>query len=256
MKNTRGVQQKMKKDEKIVSVETLGLSQREFLTLFILKELKDSGPNYPRALYNLLTSNFSGKVHSYDYLCKTAKGLADSGDLLLSREAGRNFYEISAKGKKLYDWYQQNFKERLLEIKKVIDRFVFDLTGSGEHTPVEEELPEEYRRYFSKIISVKDLVRYVTLRTASKRTSVYMGEIGELLKMKFGWIASNGYIYDIASEMESRGSMVGQWESEKRTKRFLRITPEGEIHLKQIADDAAHRVKEIQHYLRQVLQFL
>ncbi|MED3554202.1 hypothetical protein [Cytobacillus praedii] len=245
-----------KSDLQPVTIETMGFSQREFLTLFILKELKESGPSYPRALYKLLISNFTGKVHSYDYLSKIAKQLAANGDLLLIKEAGRNYYELTEKGKKLYGWYQQNFKERLVEIKKVIDRFVFDITGSGERTPVDHELPEEYRRYFSKIVSVKDLVRYVTLKTASTRSNIYMGEIGELLKTKYGWIASNGYIYDISSEMEACGSLIGQWESEKRTKRHLRLTEEGKIHLKQIADDAAHRVKDVQHYLKQVLQFL
>lgn len=83
-----------------------------------------------------------------------------------------------------------------------------------------------------------------------------MGEISDLLKHKFGWIASNGYLYDLSHEMEETGLLVGRWESEKRTKRYLRITDEGQHHYKQIADSAAHQVQEIQKYLSSVLTFL
>lgn len=245
---------KMVNDEKSVTVETIGLSQREFMTLFLLKEL--SQPNYPRALHRVLCETFEGKTHSYDYLTKIAKQLSESGHLMLSPEGGRNYYQLTSKGKKLYEWYQDNFKERLLEIKKVIDRFVYSLTGSGDNPPVTHELPDDYRRYFSKIVSVKDLVRHITLKTASTRSSIYMGEIGDILKMKFGWASSNGYLYKLANDMEVDGSLIGQWESEKRTKRHLRLTEEGKIHLNQIANDSVHRLKEIQSYLRQVLNFL
>ncbi|WP_419880594.1 hypothetical protein ACN6MY_13145 [Peribacillus sp. B-H-3] len=246
----------MEKGQKdAVTVETTGLSQREFLTLFLLHTLSLKA-NYPRAIHQELKSMFTGKVHSYDYLCKIANNLVESGHLELYTNKGRNFYKINLKGKELLSWYHGNFAVRLKEVKKVIDRFMFDLTGSGINPPVQHDLPEEYRSYFSKIISVKDLVRYSTLKVAFHRKTFYMGEVGELLKGKFGWIASNGYLYDLSHEMEEGDLLIGWWESEKRTKRQLRITPEGEHHYKQIADSAAYRVQEIQKYISAVLTFL
>lgn len=237
------------------SVESIGLSQREFLTLFLLHSLSKKA-NYPRAIHGELKSSFTGKVHSYDYLCKIAKQLVASGHLSLFVEKGRNYYEIMDKGKELFIWYQNNFSKRFSEVKMVIDRFTYDLTRSGPNPPVIHDLPEEYRSYISKIVSVKDLIRYVTLKRAFSKRPIYMGEVADLLKHKFGWIASNGYLYDLSHEMEESGLLVGRWESEKRTKRYLRITDEGQHHYKQIADSAAQKVQDIQKYLSCVLSFL
>lgn len=248
--------EEMKKGDKITtSHESEGLSQREFLTLFLLHSLLRRA-NYPRAIHGELQHSFTGKVHSYDYLCKTAKQLVASGHLSLFVDKGRNYYEITNKGKELFTWYQDNFSTRFSEVKIVIDRFMYDLTGSGPNPPVTHDLPEEFRSYISKIVSVKDLVRYVTLKTAFSKRPIYIGEIADLLKHKYGWIASNGYLYDLSHEMEETGLLVGRWESEKRTKRYLRITDEGQYHYKQIADSAAHKVQEVQKYLASVLSFL
>lgn len=238
-----------------VSMETIGLSQREFNTLFILKTLLE-GSNYPKALYEELTERFNGKRHSYAYFCKVAKELAESGHLLLEKEGSFNVYHITKKGESLYQWYQLTFKKRLSEVKMVIDRFVYDLTGSGENPPVEHELPDEHRKYFAKLVSVMDLVRYVTLKAAMNRGNVHMAGIEDLLKQKYGWVTSSGYHYELAKDMERNGLLVGKWEGETRTKRLLRITEDGKHHYKQIADSAAARVQTVQHYLISVLNFL
>jgi DNA-binding PadR family transcriptional regulator len=247
--------QVIKSDQQSVSIESVGLSQREFLTLYLLHTLSRKS-NYPRAIHEELKTSFTGKVHSYDYLCKISNNLVEIRHLELYTNKGRNFYKITEKGKELLRWYQENFTERLTEVKLVIDRFTYALTGSGNNTPVHHDLPEEYRSYFSKLVSVKDLVRYVTLKTAFDGKKFYMGEVGEILKSNFGWIASNGYLYDLSHEMEETGLLVGRWESEKRTKRYLRITEDGKYHYTQIADSAAYQVSQIQKYINSVLSFL
>ncbi|WP_409305707.1 helix-turn-helix transcriptional regulator [Peribacillus sp. SCS-155] len=244
-----------KSNHQTVSLESVGISQREFLTMYLLHTLTEK-PNYPTAIHQQLKSLFSGKVHSYDYLCKTANNLVESKHLELYTKKGRNYYKITEKGTELLTWYQENFRDKLSEVKLVIDRFVFGLTGTGDNPKVEHDLPEEYRSYFSKLVSVKDLVRYVTLKMGFDGKRFYMGEVGDLLKENFGWIASNGYLYDLAHEMEEKGLLVGRWEGEKRTKRFLKITEEGRYHYKQIADSAAYQVREIQKYINSVLSFL
>ncbi|MBR8646066.1 hypothetical protein KEH51_25745 [[Brevibacterium] frigoritolerans] len=108
------------------TVETVGLSQREFLTIFLLHSLRIKA-NYPRAIHQDLKNTFTGKVHSYDYLCKISNTLVESNHLSLYTNKGRNYYQITEKGKELYIWYQENFLERFSEVKKVIDRFMFDL---------------------------------------------------------------------------------------------------------------------------------
>lgn len=157
------------------------------------------------------SERFNGKRHSYAYFCKVSKELAENGHLQLEKEGSFNVYHITKKGESLYQWYQLNFKERLCEVKMFIDRFVYDLTGSGENPPVEHELPDEHRKYFAKLVSVMDLVRYVTLKAAMIRGHVHMAGIEDLLKQKYGWVTSSGYHYELAKDMERSGLLVGQW---------------------------------------------
>lgn len=239
-----------------LQVEKLGFSQREFLTLFILRQLTFN-TNYPKNIHQLLIEQFPEKVHSYDYLCKVTKQLESEGLLQILPKGRANILTITSTGIHYLDQFELRFKAKLLEIKAVIDRFVKDITGSGQATPVVQQLGEEHRLFFSKLVSVKDLVRYVTLKEGQKkRTSLYMGEISLLLKEKYGWEASNGYLYELAMEMEKEGLLRGRWESERRSKRLLTITDEGVYYYQQIANSTRERLLKIQHFLTRILLLL
>ncbi len=236
-------------------LETAGLSQRQLITLFILKHLLE-GPNNPKTLYQSMSETLHHKSHSFSYFYKVANQLAANGDLVASKEGNSTYYRITSQGRDLYSWFQQNFKEQVSEVKKVIDRFVFELSRNGTNPPVEKQLSEEHRLYFSKLVSVKDLCRYVALKMALKRENIHIAGVDQYSKMKFGWSGSEGYLYDLAKEMEKEGILTGRWESEARTIRHLRITEQGKDFFKTIEGSAAERVKQVQHYLSTILNFM
>lgn len=238
-----------------VSLETVGLSHREFLTLYWLSELQH-GSQYPRALHKKLESEFPGKPNSYDYLCKVARNMEQDKLVTVMKESGRLYYSITPKGKERLSWYHDVYEKRLGEVKKVIDRLVSFITKSGRPSPIEHLLPEEHRTYFSKLVSVKDIVRYLALKIGLTR-SFYIGEVEHELVELIGWKPSNSYLYHIAQEMEEAGLVVGKWEDDrKRTKRMLRVTDEGAHHFQQIATTTRERAVSIQSYLNYVLRFL
>lgn len=244
-----------KKDLSPIRMDQLGFSQREFLYLFILKQLT-AGDSYPKLIHQQLRASFPEKVHSYDYLCKVAKKMAQEGLVDLSLDHRKHILTLTEKGVSFLQAHRSESAERLKEVLKVVDRFVKDLTGSGTTTPVVHQLSEEHRSFFSKLVSVKDLVRYITLKEAMLQTEIYMSEIRSLLQETFGWEASNGYLYVLASEMEETGLVTGRWESDKRSRRFLRITDEGTYHYKQIADSTRERLLQIQKFLNRILYLL
>lgn len=244
-----------KKDLSPIKMQHIGFSQREFLYLFIMSELT-AGESYPKVIHQKLRSTFPEKVHSYDYLCKVAKQMAQEGLVDLTVEHRRHILHLTKKGRDLLNEYRKQSSERLLEVKKVIDRFVKELTGSGQTTPVTNQLSEEYRSFFSKLVSVKDLVRFITLKEAMAQKEVYMSEVRSLLQDKFGWEASSGYLYVLANEMEENGLVIGRWESPKRSRRFLHITEEGKYHSKQIAESTRERLLLIQKFLNRILLLL
>ena len=51
-----------------------------------------------------LKSSFTGKVNDYDYLCKIARQLVQSGHLSIYKSKGRNVHQITATGRELFKW--------------------------------------------------------------------------------------------------------------------------------------------------------
>ncbi|MGE8081609.1 hypothetical protein [Peribacillus loiseleuriae] len=245
----------MKKKLIKVGLDQFGLTNRKFLILFLLHELSHE-KNYPKSLHDKFRFQFPEMMHSYEYLCKVAKLMADEKLLLLKPSDRRNYFCITDKGIELLPWHQVNFSERLYEINKVLNRCILDLTGSCPLIPVERPLPIQFRPYFSKLVSVKDLVTYVILNEVTLRRGIYMSEIYDLLQIKFGWESSNSYLYDISAEMEKNGLLIGLWEGEKRTRKFLTITEKGIDHFRQITDTTTERLLKVQTYLDQILTLL
>lgn len=244
-----------KKDLSPIRMQQIGFSQREFLYLFILNELT-AGESYPKVIHQKLRSSFPEKVHSYDHVCKISKKMAQEELVDLSLQHRKHILQLTEKGRDLLHEYRKQSGERILEVKKVVDRFVKELTGTGPTTPVTNQLSEEYRPFFSKLVSVKDLVRFITLKEAMSQKEVYMSEVRSILKDKFGWEASSGYLYVLANEMEENNLVIGRWENPKRSRRFLHITEEGKFHFKQIAESTRERLLLIQKFLNRILLLL
>jgi DNA-binding PadR family transcriptional regulator len=242
-------------DEKTITLSSMGLSQKEFMSLFWLSELQKRS-RYPRELYLQLKADFPGKTHSYDYLSKVAKQMAAEGLLILSPANGKKYYSVTDKGIERLSWYQDNFLKRFREVKEVIDRILSYSTKKEVLEPAGNLLSEEYRIYFSKLVSVKDIIRYMALKVGQKRSEFYMSEIENRLEYLLGWTPSNSYLYHVSSEMEVNGLLVGRWPDEKRSRRYMRITEEGIYHFKQIEESMVSRAKETQKFLRYILNFL
>jgi hypothetical protein len=95
-------------------------------------------------------------VHSRSYFYNTVKNRLNEGYLSSSQQVKAQILSITSKGEEHYAHYQKHYQDKFLKVKEVIDRFVFDLTGSGPNPPVIAPLPEGYRRFFSKLVSVKE----------------------------------------------------------------------------------------------------
>ncbi|MFC3882032.1 PadR family transcriptional regulator [Bacillus songklensis] len=238
-----------------MSYTTLGLSHKDFFHLVLYHALSQE-PQTAATIYQSIKESFPFKVHSRSYFYTTVKNRLQEGYLSSSSEGRSQILSLTSKGKEHYEHYQKHYRDKFERVKEIIDRFVFDLTGSGQNPPVEAPLPEGYRRFFSKLVSVKDLVRYVALQEMFRHQEVIMSDVGELLEKKFGWVASNSYLYDVAHEMAKGGLIYGDWRGERRSKRYYRLTDEGVKHFKQIADSAASTTQNIQHFLQHILQLL
>ncbi|MCG3087269.1 hypothetical protein [Sporosarcina cyprini] len=82
------------------------------------------------------------------------------------------------------------------------------------------------------------------------------GGMGLLFYARFGWAPSNGYLYQIAMEMEETGLLVGEWPDEQRTVRMLRKKEEGAEFYKIVSQSLNDRITQIHSYLHYILEFL
>ncbi|HWO77242.1 MAG TPA: PadR family transcriptional regulator [Bacillus sp. (in: firmicutes)] len=230
----------------------VGLSHKDFFHLVLYHNLSKK-PQTAAIIYQSIKEDFPFKVHSRSYFYNTVKNRINEGYLSSSQEGKAHILSLTPKGKEHYGHYKSHYQDKFERVKEVIDRFVFDLTGSGPNPPVISPLPEGYRRFFSKLVSVKDLVRYVALQQMFRQQEVIMSDVGEILERKYGWVASSSYLYDVAHEMAESGLVYGEWKGERRSKRYYRLTDEGVHHFKQIADSAASTAQNIQHFLEHIL---
>jgi len=235
--------------------QTVGFSIKDTVALYWLFKTQQT-ECYSVEIHKTFQNNFPGRPVGYEYVARIAKQLEADGALKVRQEQKRLFYHATDLGIERLRRYEKLYFQQFHEIVLVLDRFYYALTKNGEKPEAPNHpLPEEFRAYFSKLISVKDIVRYLALKLSQTRSSFYMAEVGQQLEDVFGWTPSNGYLYQIAREMEETNLLVGYWPDERRTVRKLKGTDAGTAFYDVIAKSLEERITTTRHYLRYMLAF-
>lgn len=236
--------------------ESVGFSVKDTLALYWL-HLVSINPTYPRDVYQQFVETFPGRKVGYEYVARVAKQLETNGYLTSTVSEGKKVYSINDSGLIRLRNYQDNYFKRFSEVAAVINRMHHHLTHNGKK-PESPILPlhPDFRPYLAKLLSVKDVVRYMALKMSLKRSTFYMAEVGEQLNDLFGWTPSNGYLYQLAREMEESDLLIGQWRDERRTVRYLKGTEAGELFLPTVERSLVERVTSVRTYLQYILKFL
>ncbi|VEI07092.1 hypothetical protein [Kurthia zopfii] len=235
--------------------DAVGFSVQDTLALFWLYETSTEA-KYSMEIYERFIESFPGRKVGYEYVARVAKRI-EGENLLTSHLEGRKvYYQATDLGKQRLERYRILYFQRFHEIVLVLDRFYFELTRNGSKPPKpEHSLPEEFRGYFSKLISVKDIVRYMAFRLSQTRSTFSMTDVGNQIEYLFGWSPSNSYLYTVAWELEEKGYLVGTWPDEKRTKRDLRGTDAGNEFFEVIARDLTDQIRTNRRFIHYMLDF-
>lgn len=211
----------------------------------------------PKELHDNYEQLFPGRKVSYDYVARIAKRLEQESFLFMAQEKQRKFYAATPAGKEHLHRYEELYYNQFREVVKVLDRIHYLLTKQGpKPTLPEEPLHQDFRKYFAKLISVKDITRYMIFSHGQNREDFYVAEVHEQMNELIGWAPSNGYLYEIAREMEAEGTIIGRWkEPEKRTVRLVHVTDEGVVFSKQIAANLLEQVENVSTYLKSFVAF-
>ncbi len=236
--------------------QAVGFSVGDALSLFLLSTILERA-NYSKALYEQFNLDFPGRSVSYEYVARTANTLENNGFLFSRTEGRKKIFQITEKGKARLQEYENTYARRFSEVSTVIDRFYYFLTQNGTLPQVEvEPLHEDFRSFISKLLSVKDVVRFMALRLSLTRKSFHMAEVQQQLNSLFGWSPSNGYLYNIAREMEETNLLVGFWPDERRTVRKLYKTDQSEQFSIIVAASLTERITQVRRYLHYILKMV
>ncbi|MFD2870456.1 hypothetical protein ACFSY7_18330 [Kurthia populi] len=235
--------------------QAVGFSVKDTIALYFLYEVQ-KGPKYPREVYFSFLDTFPGRSVGYEYVARVAKNLEGEGAMSSHLEGRKVCYSITEIGQQRLARYRELYYHRFYEIVLVLDRFFYELTKNGDKPPRPDHLlPEEFRSYFSKLISIKDIVRYMIFRMAQTRTTFSMAEVEKQMLDQYGWAPSNGYLYNVSWELEEEDYIIGRWPDERRTKRELRGTDRGNEFFEVIAESLTHQITTNRRYVHYMLKF-
>lgn len=234
------------------------LSQTDIYQIVTLKVLSKRNTDYPASIMNqahdLITHRSINRRSFYSAITKANnEGLID----IAEKQDKLIYYRITEKGREIFNTYHKTFYPSLDVVKTVVERLETVLRNERLHPAEAPLLDPDYRPFFSRLFSAKDVIRYYTLKRLFVQRKLYMAEVSELLEQQLGWTPSIGYLYDIAHEMEEGTLIVGRWDSDiRRNKRFYQLTDEGAHHFKQIEQSTYDQTLQHKKYLTECLQLL
>ncbi len=231
------------------------ITQQDFYAIYILKQLQIQCESV-KSMFSHLTNDFPNKPLSQNYFYETVHFLKGKKAIAEACIEGKTtFYQITPEGETLFQQYLKHYKPPMLVLKEIADRFVHEITGTGNPKPA--EFLTKDRTFFSSLVSVKNIIRYIILKEAIHHSTIVISDIITLLETEFGWRASKSWIYEITHEMEENEEggplLIGSWIGERRTKRYYSITERGKEVFNQIANDARSDALKAQHFINDLL---
>lgn len=248
------------------TVDSLGLSQKDFFTLIVLNSL-DHNELHGAEIYRLVLEYIPARQPSRSNFYNTLKKLEREGLLSTRLDGKKIYYSVTPKGKETKNNFYDEHYSKFTAIKRVLDIFYADVSGKNKG-PI-ELLDDQYRVFFSKLVSVRDLIKYAILKEllggsyGTKKPRFHVKDMRDTIKQKYGWDSSISYIYDIARLMEEEeGFLIGKWvdkdgfESDRRFKRIYQLTEEGakETVFRRIEADVASRITEVRKVVTVILE--
>lgn len=244
----------MEKAPTPIAPEKMGLSAKDIIYLIVFRELKDK-PKYMKELYDAIVSEpINLKSKSYIYLAIREMESHEWIRCIEVRGKARTMATTNS-GKKKQAEFVETYYATLRRLKGAADYFSYEITGSGsKEKPVWDE---GVLKHFNRLINVRHLARYLflTILSQPEHSLETAKSIYELMNKRYGWQCGEGYIYELAHEMEdpSNGWLVGRWNSSRRHFYVYRLTDHGLNMISNEAEAALVYIRNLQQYTRNLL---
>lgn len=233
----------------------IGLSAKDVIYLIVFRELQN-GPKYIKELFDSVI-NESVNLKSKSYIYQAVQDMDLRGWISCIETRGkRRIMTITTSGIKKHEQFINTYLNLLQRLKGAADYFAYIITGSGSR---EQPIWDEgVLKHFNRLISVRHLARYLFLLILNdlEHKSGTVVNIYELMEKRYNWQCGEGYIYDLAHEMEdiSNGWVEGKWNSIRRHHYIYRLTDIGVLMISKEGEAALNYIRNLQQYTRSLLR--
>ncbi|WP_202077640.1 hypothetical protein [Caldalkalibacillus salinus] len=258
------------KDNSKINETAFGLSQKQLITLFVLKQLRYGHQRNANQLFNLMEQALPFKRRSRMYVYQTLKGMHRNGTVAQTKSGRSYYYAITSKGEQDYQHFLTLHLQRFETIKKILDMMLEQVIHPQRQKAhaLEMTLSEEDRKFVSRVINVRDLVRYLTLRELQQHPKgIHGGHVYRYIKDCFVWYVSEGYFYDVLRRMENpqkydpesvEFSLVySTWaDPDTRSHRNYFLNQNGKAVFSTIESNLTNELRDVHRYINSILSLL
>lgn len=241
------------KSGELTSQDGLGISAKDIIYLIIFRELLIE----PQAMKSLSETvvRESGNLNSTLYIYQVIREMASYNWVVQAERIGNHkIMAITDQGIKKQEELSKTYYVLLRELKNASNYFLSELNGH----PLKDRPPmsDAVRKHFNRLVNVRHLTRYFFLTILEKEKACTCVEVYELMQIRYGWQCGEGYIYELAHEMEQpeRGWIEGRWTSKRKHSYIYRLTQEGYNWIPHECKDALEPIRNLETYTVQLLK--
>ncbi|GAA0848040.1 helix-turn-helix transcriptional regulator [Paenibacillus glucanolyticus] len=238
-----------------IAPNKLGLSAKDIIYLIVFRELQTHS-KYMRELYDSVVEE-PVNLKSKSYIYQAIREMEAQGWINCIEINGKTRTMATTEaGEKKREEFAATYLKTLIRLKDAADYFAYEITGTGnKNKPVWDE---GVLKHFNRLINVRHLARYLFLSilnqpeySAETAISIY-----ELMNYRYGWQCGEGYIYELAHEMEdaSNGWLEGRWNSNRRHNYVYRLTEHGSNMISKEGQAALSYIQNLQLYTHNLLR--
>lgn len=235
--------------------DKIGLSAKDIIYLIVFRELKTE-PKYMKELYDAVVEE-PINLKSKSYIYQAIRDMESQGWISCIEVRGKaRTMATTPAGEEKQEEFVSTYYNTLKRLKDAADYFAYEITGSGnKEKPVWDE---GVLKHFNRLINVRHLARYLFLTILSRpeHNLETAKTVYELMDIRYGWQCGEGYIYELAHEMEdpSNGWLEGRWNSSRRHNYVYRLTDHGLKMISEEAEASLVYIRNLQKYTQNLLQ--
>lgn len=237
-----------------LTINHFQISHKQLFEIMVLMRLNQQ-EGMILSLYEHLKEKLPGKKISRSHFYATINEMEKIGfiEQSLGQDRRKKIYHITPQGRKKLFEYQDLYIEPYTALKQIVELFIHDLTGASTlKRPSVYPLQSQQKKFFSKLINVREVIEWVMLKELIKNEKI-PADLLTYFQQNYGWQPGEGYLYEVVRSMEEHGWVIGEWESDRRSKRIYQIDERGRQVLPRIEESVLYTMKNIRSFINNLL---